>query len=181
MNSPEGGAADHSRPRRRRRQATASPAKPAEALVLVTLKAADGSIVKIETVNPDGSERQLSPRRAKQLLGERLNSTLHGLVQQAFEAGIACVLDERTFAGRAEEDAGESEEEADLHDLLLDSLIERTPAKQLLRREVLNSAMLGTIIREASAAPPGAPDASSRHRLGGSSPARRAPEAGAPS
>jgi hypothetical protein len=120
-----------------------------EALVVVTLRAADGSVVKIEAVEPDGSRHELSASDTPRLLGERPKPTLEHLVQEAFEAGIACVLDEAAEAS-VDEASGESAEEVDLHDALLGSLIEHSPARHLLRREVLGSAMLGTIIREAA-------------------------------
>ncbi len=125
-----------------------------EDLVVVTMKASTGSIVKIEVAAPDGSRRhEISASETARLAGER--PTFASLVHDAFEAGIACVLDD----GAGDEASAESEEDVDLHDALLDALIEQSAAKRLLSRETLTSAVLGTIIREASskaAAPPAA-------------------------
>jgi hypothetical protein len=113
--------------------------------VVVTLKASTGSIVSIEVATPDGSRHKISAGEIARLAGER--PTLASLVHDAFEAGIACILDD----GAGDEASGESEEDVDLHDALLDALIERSAgAKRLLSHETLTSAMLGTIIREAS-------------------------------
>jgi hypothetical protein len=121
----------------------------------VTLKASTGAIVRIEAVAPDGSRHELSATESAQIARER--PTLASLVHDAFEAGIACILDEEA-GGAAAEAAPESEEDADLRDALLDALIEQTTAKRLLSRETLDSAVLGTIIRaasgEAKSAPP---------------------------
>jgi hypothetical protein len=119
-------------------------------LVVVTMKASTGSIVSIEVAAPDGSRHQISASETARLAGAR--PTFASLVHDAFEAGIACVLDD----GGGDEVAAESEEDVDLHDALLDALIERSTVKQLLSRETLSSAVFGTIIREASgkAAPP---------------------------
>jgi hypothetical protein len=121
----------------------------------VTLKASTGAIVKIEAVASDGSRHELSARESAELANER--PTLASLVHDAFEAGIACVLDEEAGGGGAEA-SPESDEDTDLHDALLDALIEQTAAKRLLSRETLDSAVLGTIIRaasdEANTAPP---------------------------
>ena len=122
-----------------------------EALVVVTLKAADGSILKIEAVAPGGARHEMSAAEAARLLADRHKATLEGLVHEAFEAGIAYVLDDKLAGAAADEASGESKEDTALHDELLDALIERSTAKRLLRREVLNSALLGTIISEASA------------------------------
>ena len=121
-----------------------------EDLVVVTMKASTGSIVSIEVAAPDGSRHQISASETARLAGER--PTFASLVHDAFEAGIACVLDD----GGGDEVAAESEEDVDLHDALLDALIERSTVKRLLSRETLSSAVFGTIIREASgkAAPP---------------------------
>jgi hypothetical protein len=136
------------------KRATAAPSEAAEALVVVTLKVSDGSIQTIEAVDPAGARHELTAAEAKKLLGDRPNSTVEGLVHQAFEAGIACILDESHNGAAADEASGESREDAILHDELLGALIERSPAKRLLRREVLNSALLGTIISGASGGAP---------------------------
>jgi hypothetical protein len=125
-----------------------------EDLVVVTMKANTGSIVSIEVAGPDGARHKLSPSETAQLAGER--PTFASLVHDAFEAGIACILDD----GDGDDVSAESEEDVDLHDALLDALIERSAAKRLLSRETVASAVLGTIIREAlnggkAAAPPG--------------------------
>ena len=153
MDSPEDMPADQPGPGKPPKKSaaapTAAPADSAEALVIVTLKADNGSIVKIEAVDPGGSRHELSAEEAAQLLGGPPKATVEGLVHEAFEAGIAWVLDEqRTAAG--DEASGETQEDAALHDELLDALIERSPARRLLRREVLESALLGTIISKVS-------------------------------
>jgi hypothetical protein len=113
-------------------------------LVVVTLKASTGSIVSVEIAAADGSRHPLTDGETERLVGER--PTFASLVHDAFEAGIACVLDD----GGADETGAESEEDVDLHDALLDALIERSAAKRLLRRETLQSAALSTIIHSAS-------------------------------
>jgi len=134
----------------------ASPASEDDDLVVVTLKASTGQVVSVEMATPDGARHALTQSETARLAGER--PTFLSLVHDAFEAGIACVLDE---GGGGDERSGETEEDVDLHDALLDALIERSAAKRLLSRETLHSAVLGTIIHAAShngkdAAPPAA-------------------------
>jgi hypothetical protein len=139
---------------------TAADAAPSPSdsddLVVVTLKASTGSIVSIEMAASDGSRHALTDSEGARLAGER--PTFASLVHDAFEAGIACILDDRR--GGADEALGETEEDADLHDALLDALIEHSAARRLLSRETLSSAVLGTIIDAASGGKAGAPPAS---------------------
>jgi hypothetical protein len=129
--------------------ASSSP-EAGDGLVLVTLKAGTGAIVKIEAVEPDGSRHELAPEDVARLAPEGPNATLERIIHEAFEAGVACVLGGNSERAAAAEAAAEGKEEAELHDVLLDSLIAHSPAKRLLQPDVLNSAMLGTIIGEAS-------------------------------
>jgi hypothetical protein len=153
MASPEDVPAPRPAPNKAPKRATA--AAP-DALVVVTLKVSDGSIQTIEAVDAAGARHELTAAEAAKLRGERPNSTVEGLVHQAFEAGIAYVLDESEAEAAPDEASGESREDAILHDELLDALIAESPAKRLLQRDVLNSALLGTIISGASGAAPAA-------------------------
>ncbi|HEY2049391.1 MAG TPA: hypothetical protein VGH03_08610 [Caulobacteraceae bacterium] len=105
--------------------------------------------MKIEVVDGSGERDELSAEDALRLLGDRPKATVEGLVHDAFEAGIACVLDEKPGRASVDEADGETEEDAALHAELLDALIERSPAKRLLQSDVLSSALLGTLIRVA--------------------------------
>lgn len=157
MGSPEDPSADQSGPGKRRKTA-GTPAAPegTEGTIVVTLNAGTGSIEKIEIVGRDGSRHELSAKEASGFLAEHPKSTLEDVVQEAFEAGIACVLDDWSDVGAADDGSSESREDALLHEILLGALIQRTAAKRLLSRDVLNRAMLGTIISEApeAEAPP---------------------------
>lgn len=137
--------------------AAVGPSADSDDLVVVTLKASTGSIVSVEMATPDGARHALTDSETARLVGER--PTFASLVHDAFEAGIACVLDE--VGGGADERSGETAEDVDLHDALLDALIEHSAAKRLLSRETLHSAVLGTIMHAAAgngkaAAPPAA-------------------------
>jgi hypothetical protein len=156
MVPPEDLPAEQPNSARRSRPASRVPPKNKdEALVIVTLRASNGSIVKIEGMEPGGERHQMSAAEAAQLLGDRTKSTVEGLVHEAFEAGLAWVLDDQSN-GATDDAAGDSQEYAALHDDLLDDLIEHSPAKRLLRRDVLHGAVLRTIISEAAGAAPAA-------------------------
>ncbi len=74
-------------------------------------------------------------------------ASVEALVQQAFEAGLACVLG---GGPEREEETGSAEDEA-VRRFLLETLIEKSPARHLLRREIVRRAILGTLADGAAA------------------------------
>ena len=117
--------------------------KSAAPLFAFTIDSKTARVVKIESLDPSGTRRELSDEEKASVLSEIVESRLEDIVEQAFEAGIACVLGDRN-----EELAQESEEEAEVRRLLLRPLIEHSAAKRLLEREVLSRVVLGTLIRQ---------------------------------
>jgi hypothetical protein len=141
--------------------ASKSPAAPrkaaASSLVAFTLDPDTGEIVKVEGVDRAGKRHDLSAEeRASLVAGEP--RTIETVLEQAFEAGIACVLGDE--AADDEDDAGETEAEADgdadLRRLLLRPLMAHSPAKRLMERALLGHAILGTLIQQANGASAGA-------------------------
>src|SRR6516225_8318192 len=124
---------------------TSEPASDSD-LLTITIQAKTGQIVKIQSAEGGGGGRnELSDQERADLLKTGSKDTLEALIEQAFEAGIACVLGDTI--GRSE--AEESEEEADLRHLLLEPLIRQSPVQRLMRREVLSRAFLGTVVQHA--------------------------------
>ena len=119
------------------------PAQRSERLAF-TLDASTGEIVKIETVNSTGHHHELSKAEKQDLAKERLGGGVEALLERAFEAGVACLLDDQD----GEEEASETEEEAGVRRILLQHLMERTLAARALRREVLRQAIVQTLIRD---------------------------------
>jgi hypothetical protein len=112
-------------------------------LLAFTLHVETGRIVRLEGVDKAGVRHELSEEQKASLARLRGEDTLEALVEQAFEAGIACVL------GGSTEQLGtkESEEEAKLRRLLLGPLIEHSSAKRLMQLNVLSRSILGTLLR----------------------------------
>lgn len=136
---------------RRKTPASAPEQAASPNLVALTVDAGSGRIITIERVDAAGARHPLSEEEKARLAGTQSKPTLQGVVEQAFEAGIECVLGD---AGPKE--AAESKEDAELSRILLRSLIERSGAGRLLQRDALNLAIVGTLIEHA-AAPAGAP------------------------
>jgi hypothetical protein len=128
-------------------------------LVVFTLDRGTGSIVRIEGVDPAGKRHDLSVEE-RAFLAEREPRTLESVFEQAFEAGIACMLgDEAADDEPAGADA-DSDDEAELRRMLLRPLIRHSPARRLMESEALRHAILGTLIKQASGPAAAAPDAS---------------------
>jgi len=143
---------------------TASELAPDADLFTITIQAKTGQIVKIQRAEGGDGRSELSDQERADLLKKGSKDTLEALIEQAFEAGIACVLGDAI--GRSE--AEESEEEANLRHLLLDPLIRQSSVQRLMQREVLSRAFLGTVVQHAL--DPVSPDpgsSSAQQRRGG--------------
>ena len=132
---------------------SSSPASesPQPDLLAFTIQARTGQIVKIESVDSTGVRHELSDEEKTNLAKEKSKATLEDMLEQAFEAGIACVLGDAD----SEDDAPESAKDADLRRLLLRPLIEDGAAKRMLQRDALSRAVLTTLIQNATSSRPG--------------------------
>ena len=145
MTATDDGAADAKRRAGKPKSSTTSELPPNADLFTITIQAETGQIVKIQHAEGGDGRSELSDQERADLLKKGGKDTLEALIEQAFEAGIACVLGDAI--GRSE--AEESEEEADIRHLLLDPLIRHSPVQRLMQREVLSRAFLGTVVQHA--------------------------------
>jgi hypothetical protein len=120
-------------------------------LLTFTIQARTGQIVKIESVDSTGAHHELSDEEKSNLAKEKSKTTLEDVLEQAFEAGIACVLGDAD----SEDDPPESAQDVDLRRLLLRPLLEEGAAKRLMQSDVLSRAMLTTLIQNATNSRPG--------------------------
>jgi hypothetical protein len=120
-------------------------------LLTFTIQARTGQIVKVESVDGTGAHRELSDEEKTNPASEKSRATLEDMLEQAFEAGIACVLGD----GDGKDDPPESAKDADLRRQLLRPLIEEGAAKRLMQRDILSQAMLTTLIQNAASSRPG--------------------------
>ena len=111
-------------------------------LLTVTIDANTGQIIKIEGANGNRAQHELSDAEKASLAKKMGRATLEAIIEEAFEAGVACGLGE----GADEDEPVESEKDANLRHLLLRPLIENSAAKRLMRRDVLSRAILKTLI-----------------------------------
>src|SRR6516162_9891526 len=109
-----------------------------------TLDAGTGEIIKIESADSAGQRRELSKTERLDLAKESRGAGVEALLERAFEAGIASLLDDED----KKEDESETEEEAGVRQILLQPLMERTFAAHAMRREVLRQAIVQTLIRD---------------------------------
>jgi hypothetical protein len=112
-----------------------------------TIDTQTGDIVKLERLDSNGARHELSESEKAQLVRARDAGVigLEEFLEQAFEAGIACVLGDDDSPDLA----SETEADTELRRVLLTPLMESSHARRLLRREVLGRAILGTLIKHA--------------------------------
>lgn len=123
------------------RPATDRTDTPEGKLIHVTIDAETARVVHIEGVDASGVRHELSPAEREVLAQRTADGRLEDLVERAFEAGIACVLDDDV------ETAGtESPEDAELRHELLTPLMERSAVRHLTDKSVLDRAVLSTLI-----------------------------------
>jgi hypothetical protein len=130
----------------------AEPAKPVSTTqaaprsqrLAFTLDTSTGEISKIENVDSSGQRRELSKAEKLDLAKEHRGVGVEALLERAFEAGIASLLDDED----GKEDENETEEEAGVRRILLQPLMERTFAAHAMRREVLRQAIVQSLIRD---------------------------------
>jgi len=128
----------------RSKAAAPEQAAPAE-LVAFTVDATSGHIVTIEAVDAAGARHEMSDEGKARLTRGPARATLERVIEQAFQAGIDCVLGD----GGAEE--RESKDDAELSRVLLLSLIERSGVRRLMQRDALHRAIVATLIEHAAA------------------------------
>ena len=121
-------------------------------LLSFTIDPSTGRIVKLEGLTADGVRRELTDDEKTKLLKRRGERTIERVVERAFEAGIACVID----GEGTEEETNESAEDVDLTHRLLAPLIEHSAAKRLITRDVVDRTVLDTLIEHSVASTPGA-------------------------
>src|SRR6516164_859413 len=133
------------KPRAGKAPETKSSSAHASDLLTLTIDAKTGHIVKIESVDSTGAHHELSDEERASLAKEKSKATVEAIIEQAFEAGVACVLGDD-----GEDDPPESTKDADLRHLLLWPLIEDSAAKRLLQRDILSRAILATLIQNSA-------------------------------
>jgi hypothetical protein len=111
-------------------------------LLTVTIDTKTGQIIKVEGTNGGRAHHELSDEEKASLAKKTGRATLEAIIEEAFEAGIACGLGEEAD----EDEPVESEKDANIRHLLLRPLIENSAVKRLMRRDVLSRAFLKTLI-----------------------------------
>jgi hypothetical protein len=129
-----------------------SSAEPGLGLFACIIDASSGEITRLEKVDGAGALRQLSKQDKASLRAKKSWHPLEAIVEQAFEAGMACVL-----GGDETNEEQESEDEAEARRILLLLLMEQSRTMTLLRRGVLGQAILATALQQVTA--PQSPEA----------------------
>jgi hypothetical protein len=123
--------------------AAAESVEPADRqLLTITVDPDTARVVRIEKLEEGGKCHELTTSDREVLLSRATDGRLEDVVERAFEAGIACVLDDEAVPIASNESA----DEAELRHRLLAPLIERSVVRHLMERAVLDRAILSTLI-----------------------------------
>jgi hypothetical protein len=119
--------------------------------ITATIDAVTGKIIDIRSVDDGGAARALTAERRARLSQQSGGATIEDMIEQAFEAGIACVLGDD-----ANDDAAEPETEADaaLRRQILRPMIENSTVRSAMRQDALGRAIVATLMKNASPASP---------------------------
>ena len=126
---------------RARAATTAAAAPSARSLFSFTVDTSTGQVVTVEALDAGGARRKVSESRMKVLAREG-RQRLESVVEEAFEAGIDCVLGDSSD----KLEGGEREDDAQLRHDLIAPLIQNSSAGRRLNRVVLQRAVLGSLI-----------------------------------
>ena len=129
----------------RKAKATAPPEPDRAPLFAFTIDSADGSVLTFERLDEGGERQTLTPEEKLRLAKAFAGPTLAAVVEEAFEAGIECVL------GEGEEESSDPEADGELRRELLRSLIERSRARHLVEDDTIDRAIVGRLIAHAAA------------------------------
>jgi hypothetical protein len=128
-----------------------SEEKPSSAggsgLFAFTIDASTGQITRLEKVDSAGARRPLSEQDKAGLQPGPTWPTLEAIIEQAFEAGVDCVLGNED----EKDEAQESEDEVEVRRILLLPLMERGRMMALRQRSVLGQAILATALQQITA------------------------------
>ena len=123
---------------------SAAPRRARADLLALTIDAANARILTLERVDAVGARHELSPEERTGLAKTVSRLTLRRLLEQAFEAGIECVL------GDDDDESAESKADGTLSRALLRSLIESSKGRHLFDSETLEGAIVGSLIETAA-------------------------------
>lgn len=132
-----------------------SPPQPAARpdRLAFTLDLNTGQITSVEGVDGDGVRRELTEAERADLKSGLRRVRVETLLEEAFEAGITCVLGDG-----GPDEAPEASDDADLRQIILKPLMERSAAARLMRSDVLDQAIVETLIDHALSRRPDGPN-----------------------
>ena len=134
--------------RTRKERKTASTTPSGGNLFSFTLDATTGEVVRVETLDAEGTRRKV-PERQRKTLARKGRERVEEVLVEAFEAGIDCVLGDSSEPSETDD--------AELRHDLVAPLLKRSSASRLLKPESLNRAILGTLMQHSANEPPRAP------------------------
>ena len=148
-------AARNRKPRPREGKMTDDTQQSADDFYSFTIDRTTARVVKVETLDASGARHEVSDQE-KASLATGGSVPLEVALEEAFAAGIDCILGDEAPPDEAEASA----QDAELRHVLVAPLIQQSTANRLMRREVLDRVIFQTLIQHSikpSNATPGDP------------------------
>lgn len=120
--------------------------RPVTRFLAVVIDADSAQVIRVEGQDATGARHDLSADEKTMFAKRGADDRLEDVVEEAFEAGIACVLGGDTDRDTTQE----SPEDAELRRRLLAPLIERSAVNRWMERGALNRAIVNTLIEHAT-------------------------------
>ena len=133
---------DAARNRDARKDRMTRSRRSARGVLSFTIDASTGRVLKVETLDAKGARREVSEKE-KATLARARTERIEDALEQAFEAGIECVLGGEVEAP----EVNDSDNDVALRHVLVSPLMQQSPASRLLQREVLDRAILETLLQ----------------------------------
>lgn len=115
--------------------------------MVFTLDTTTGGVLKLEVVDAAHIPREITSAERLEL-ARKFHGDVDELLERAFEAGVAALLD----GDRAKEERDETDDEASVRRILLEPLLEETFAARDARRASIRKAIILSLIEDVAAA-----------------------------
>ena len=140
------------KPRPREGKMTDETQQSADEFYSFTIDRTTARVVKVEALDANGARHEVSDQE-KASLARAGSAPLERAFEEAFAAGIDCILGDEAPPDETEESA----QDAELRHVLVAPLIQQSPAKRLMQREVLDRVIFDTLLQHSIKSSPATP------------------------
>jgi hypothetical protein len=108
--------------------------------IIFTMRAPRGEVVKVEKIDVGGNRHELSKEEIAGFVGKNEVSEIEDALDEAFEAGICCLLDPRSEVEERPETGDEVALRRELLTLIIGAGVRRRLQRRIVQRLILSRA-----------------------------------------